>query len=151
VTGAPDASRAAIRRRRVVFPRRTTIVDLFAHHLTQDARILEEDPATGTQSYKYIRTGENHFSLALTYPWLSASDPKKLSSAPFTIEGRIRQRSGIDFGKTSPCRLRTQHAGSPEAASIKAAATSWSRRQARRGELWGQKTAVLKTLPLFSR
>ena len=42
--------------------------------LTQDARILEEEPATGLQSYKYIRTGENHFSLAFTYAWLSASD-----------------------------------------------------------------------------
>ena len=69
-----DASRAAFRRRRVVLPRRTPIVDLFASHLTQDARILEEDQDTGMQSYKYIRTGENHFSHAFTYAWLSASD-----------------------------------------------------------------------------
>ena len=39
-----------------------------------DARILEEDQDTGMQSYKYIRTGENHFSHAFTYAWLSASD-----------------------------------------------------------------------------
>jgi hypothetical protein len=73
-TEALDASRAAIRRRRLALPRRMPIVELFAHHLTQDARILEEDPDTGMQSYKYIRTGENHFSLAFTYAWLSASD-----------------------------------------------------------------------------
>jgi hypothetical protein len=73
-TEALDASRAAFRRRRVVLPRRTPIVDLFANHLTQDARILEEDQDTGMQSYKYIRTGANHFSLAFTYAWLSASD-----------------------------------------------------------------------------
>ena len=73
-TESLDASRAAIRHRKVVLPRRVPIVELFAHHLTQDARILEEDPDTGAQSYKYIRTGENHFSLAFSYAWLSASD-----------------------------------------------------------------------------
>ena len=73
-TEALDASRAAIQRGRVILPRRMPIVEIFAHHLTQDARILEEDPDAGMQSYKYIRTGENHFSLAFTYAWLSVSD-----------------------------------------------------------------------------
>jgi phage terminase large subunit GpA len=73
-TESLDASRAAIRHRKVVLPRRVPLVELFANHLTQDARILEEDPDTGAQSYKYIRTGEDHFSLAFSYAWMSASD-----------------------------------------------------------------------------
>ena len=42
--------------------------------MTQDARVLEEDEDTGAQRYKYVRTGENHFSLAFTYAWMAATD-----------------------------------------------------------------------------
>ena len=29
--------------------------------------VLDEDPDTGAKKYRYIRTGEDHFSLAFTY------------------------------------------------------------------------------------
>lgn len=35
--------------------------------MTCDAKVLEEDKDTGAQKYRYIRTGENHFSMAFTY------------------------------------------------------------------------------------
>ena len=72
-TEALDASRDAIRQRRVVLPRRTPIVEEFARHMTADAKILDEDEETGAQKYRYIRTGEDHFSLAFTYAWMAAS------------------------------------------------------------------------------
>ena len=39
----------------------------FAKHMSCDAKVLEEDPDTGAKKYRYIRTGEDHFSLAFTY------------------------------------------------------------------------------------
>jgi hypothetical protein len=73
-TEALDASRAAIRERQIVLPRQVPIVDEFARHMSADAKVLEEDEDTGIKRYHYIRTGENHFSLAFTYAWLAAMD-----------------------------------------------------------------------------
>ena len=73
-TEALDASRAAVRERQVILPRQQPIVEEFAQHMAADARILKEDEETGVKKYKYIRTGQDHFSLAFTYAWLAASD-----------------------------------------------------------------------------
>jgi hypothetical protein len=48
------------------------IVETFARHLAADAKILHEDPDTGAQKYRYVRTGEDHYSLAFTYAWMAA-------------------------------------------------------------------------------
>jgi hypothetical protein len=32
-----------------------------------DAKVLEENEETGAKKFKYLRTGENHFSMAFTY------------------------------------------------------------------------------------
>ena len=39
--------------------------------MAADAKILDEDEDTGAKRYRYIRTGEDHFSLAFTYAWLA--------------------------------------------------------------------------------
>jgi hypothetical protein len=77
-TDALDMSRAAIREGKVVLPREEPIVREFAEHLTCDAKVLEEDEETGAKRYRYVRTGEDHFSLALTYAWLAAMGHERL-------------------------------------------------------------------------
>ena len=52
-----DASRAAIRNKMVRLPRGDAAVEQFARHLSSDAKQLEEDPQTGAQKYRYIKTG----------------------------------------------------------------------------------------------
>ena len=42
--------------------------------MAADAKVLDEDEATGIKKYRYIKTGVNHFSLAFTYAWLAAKD-----------------------------------------------------------------------------
>jgi len=74
-TEALDASRAAVREKKLVLPRRSPLVETFARHMAADAKVLEEDESTGIQKYRYIKTGENHFSLAFTYAWLAREDP----------------------------------------------------------------------------
>jgi hypothetical protein len=71
-TEALDASRQAIRTGAYVLPRRSPIVETFAKHLAADAKQLEEDPDTGIQKYRYIRTGPDHLSLAFTYDCLAS-------------------------------------------------------------------------------
>ena len=63
-TEALDASRAAVRQKKLLLPRRDRMVELFARQMTADAKKLEEDE----------ETGENHFSFAFTYAWMAASD-----------------------------------------------------------------------------
>ena len=72
-TEALDASRAAIREREIVLPRRSPLVEEFARHLANDAKVLDEDEETGAKRYRYVRVGgENHYSLAFTYAWMAA-------------------------------------------------------------------------------
>jgi hypothetical protein len=77
-TEALDASRAAVRDRHLVLPRQTPLIEEFAKHMSADAKILDEDSETGSKRYRYIKTGENHFSFAFTYAWLGASKPSGL-------------------------------------------------------------------------
>jgi hypothetical protein len=72
-TEALDASRQAVRQQRLILPRQTPVITEFAQHMAADAKILDEDPDTGAQKYRYIRTGPDHYSLALTYAWMAAS------------------------------------------------------------------------------
>jgi len=37
-----------------------------------DAKVLDENEETGVRKYRYIRTGPNHYSMALTYAWLAS-------------------------------------------------------------------------------
>ncbi|MFH2001839.1 MAG: phage terminase large subunit family protein [Planctomycetota bacterium] len=70
-TEALDASRALIRDQRLTLPRQTPQIEEFARHMASDAKVLDEDEETGVKRYKYIRTGPDHFSLAITYAALS--------------------------------------------------------------------------------
>jgi hypothetical protein len=79
-TEALDASRAAVREGKVVLPRRLPIVEEFAKHMASDAKVLDEDEETGAKKYRYVRTGENHFSMAFTYAWLAASAPRSVGT-----------------------------------------------------------------------
>jgi hypothetical protein len=72
-TEALDASRAAVRGKKLVLPGQSPIIEEFARHMSADAKILDEDEETGAKKYRYIRTGVDHFSLAFTYAWMAAA------------------------------------------------------------------------------
>ena len=81
-TEALDAAKKGIRDKAVILPRRLPLLDEFANHLASDAKKLVEDEETGSKSYRYIRTGTNHYSLAFTYDWI-ASEQERRSSGGF--------------------------------------------------------------------
>lgn len=73
-TEALDASRRVIRDGLMVLPRRTPRLEEFATHMAADAKRLVEDEETGSQVYRYVKTGTDHFSLAFTYDCIAWSD-----------------------------------------------------------------------------
>jgi hypothetical protein len=73
-TEALDASRAVILKKEIRLPRREPIVELFAKHMAADAKVLEEDPETGAKRFRYVRVGDDHFSLAFTYAMMAVND-----------------------------------------------------------------------------
>src|SRR5213594_2446222 len=76
-TEALDAAKKGIRDGEVVLPRRVPLLETFAEHLASDAKKLIEDEETGAKSYRYIRTGTNHYSLAFTYDWLASEQERR--------------------------------------------------------------------------
>jgi len=80
-TEALDAAKKGIRDGAVILPRRVPLLETFAEHLASDAKKLIEDEETGAKSYRYIRTGTNHYSLAFTYDWIASERERRQSSA----------------------------------------------------------------------
>ncbi len=72
-TEALDASRQVVRDRTVVLPRGGKVIQEFATHLTADVKQLVENEETGARSYRYIKTGTNHYSFAFTYDCIAWS------------------------------------------------------------------------------
>ena len=73
-TEALDASRQAIRDRKVRLPRGGEVIREFAEHLAADVKQLVEDEDTGAKSFRYVKTGTDHYSLAFTYECIAASN-----------------------------------------------------------------------------
>jgi len=67
-------------------------VEQFAKHMAADAKILDEDEETGAKRCRYVRTEEDHLSLAFTYAWLAAGNRCRPRATWITVP--IRPRSG---------------------------------------------------------
>ena len=53
------------------------LLEEFAEHLASDAMKLIEDEETGAKTYRYIKTGTNHYSLAFTYDWIASERERR--------------------------------------------------------------------------
>lgn len=73
-TESLDASRAVVRNAEVTLPPQNRDVEEFARHMSCDAKVLDEDPDTGAKKYRYVRTGEDHYSLAFTYACMALNE-----------------------------------------------------------------------------
>jgi len=47
-------------------------VDRFAQEVRNIAKVLEEDPETGSREYRYRKLGEDHYRHALNYLYLAS-------------------------------------------------------------------------------
>lgn len=66
-TESLDASHHEVVNEIILLPKRCEIVELFAQHLHNVAKKLEEDEETGSKRYIYVKLGEDHFRHAYNY------------------------------------------------------------------------------------
>jgi len=57
----------------LILPRRSDEVDRFAEQCRSIAKVLEEDPETGSREYRYRKLGEDHYRHALNYFYLAST------------------------------------------------------------------------------
>ena len=107
-TEALDASRVAVREGKGTLPRRQPIVEMFAHHMAADAKVLDEDEETGAKKYRYIRMGEDHFSLAFTYAWMATTRNAGQRSLLAFMRKQVREMNtdDRDLELPGPRRIR---------------------------------------------
>jgi hypothetical protein len=80
-TESLDASHMEIMMRRVILPKRCDIVNEFARHLHNVAKKLEEEEATGSKRYVYVKLGPDHFRHAFNYEVMA-----RPSATPMTVQ-----------------------------------------------------------------
>jgi hypothetical protein len=66
-TESLDASHNEVMNGKVILPKECGIVRVFAEHLHNVAKKLEEDEETGSKRYVYVRLGPDHFRHAHNY------------------------------------------------------------------------------------
>ncbi len=96
-TEALDAAHRLIRDGQVILPRRSPLVEEFASHMSSDAKRLIEDEQTGSQVYRYIKTGTDHFSLAFTYDCIAWSNQTPASARSRMIVGVLTDEEIADI------------------------------------------------------
>lgn len=72
---------------KLILPRRCDEVDLYAKQLTSIAKVLEENPETGSREYRWRKIGEDHFAHATNYMILAAENIG-ISVDPWMIDHR---------------------------------------------------------------
>lgn len=80
---------------RLILPRRCDEVDKFAGQCRNIAKVLEEDPETGSREYRYRKLAEDHFRHALNYFYLASQRIGLVHDARGKI--RIPDQAEINF------------------------------------------------------
>jgi hypothetical protein len=79
----------------LILPRRCDETDRFAQQARNIAKVLEEDPETGSREYRYRKLGEDHFRHTLNYCYLAST---KISVAESLYHRPPEERTAqIDF------------------------------------------------------
>ena len=66
-TESLDASHNEVMNSQIILPKECEIVKVFAQHLHNVAKKLEEDEETGSKRYVYVKLGPDHFRHAFNY------------------------------------------------------------------------------------
>jgi hypothetical protein len=67
-----DATHDIVANGFLILPRRSEEVEIFAKQCCNTAKVLEEDPVSGSRTYKYRKLGDDHYRHALNYLWLAS-------------------------------------------------------------------------------
>jgi hypothetical protein len=81
----------------LLLPRRNEEVEIFAKQVSNAAKVLQEDPETGSREYRYRKLGEDHYRHALNYFWLAASKIGLYESLEDQINRRREERAQKEY------------------------------------------------------
>jgi hypothetical protein len=83
----------------LILPRRSEEVEIFAKQSTNIAKVLQEDPETGSREYRYRKLGEDHYRHALNYLWLAAQRIGIVESPQDYMRRRLLEDAGYGQGQ----------------------------------------------------
>jgi len=83
-TESLDASHSMLQNQHVILPRESHIVQEFARHCSNIARVLQTDPETGSTRYLYVKTGPDHFRHAFNYMCIAQKNETMFEGLDFT-------------------------------------------------------------------
>ena len=72
-TESLDVGTLSIHRCRLLLPQRVPMIEMFAKHCSNIAKVCEEDQETGAKKYSYKRLGPDHLRHAFNYAQIAAS------------------------------------------------------------------------------
>lgn len=72
-TESLDAGTMSIIEGKMKLPQRSSIIEIFAQHCGNTAKVAEENPDTGEKRYVYKKLGADHFRHSLNYAMIAAS------------------------------------------------------------------------------
>jgi Phage terminase large subunit (GpA) len=72
-TESLDASTFAVIRKEYTLPQRNKMIETFADHCANIAKVVEEDKNTGARKYVYKKTGPDHYRHSFNYAMIAAS------------------------------------------------------------------------------
>lgn len=72
-TESLDAGTLAFNRKSITLPQRSPMVEEFAKHCANTAKVAQENKETGAKRYTYMKLGPDHFRHALNYAMIAAS------------------------------------------------------------------------------
>ena len=72
-TESLDAGQLAFIRKNISLPQRNSMVELFANHIQNLVKTVDEDLVTGDRRYVYKKLGPDHFGHSLNYCFIAAT------------------------------------------------------------------------------
>ena len=97
----------------LILPRRNEELDIFAKQVCNTAKVLQEDPETGSREYRYRKLGEDHYRHGLNYFYLASKRIKiceELDSPEKRLLKILQRKQQEQQGNYSPLNFGLDHA-----------------------------------------
>jgi hypothetical protein len=89
----------------LILPRRSEEVEVFAKQCANMAKVLQEDPETGSREYRYRKIGEDHYRHSLNYFYLASRRIGVCESRQDEMRRKLLEMTGQDGDRYDPLRF----------------------------------------------
>lgn len=89
----------------LILPRRSEEVEVFAKQCANMAKVLQEDPETGSREYRYRKLGEDHYRHSLNYFYLASRRIGVVESVQDEMRRRLIEMAEQTGDRYDPLRF----------------------------------------------